>query len=441
MAVASNVRVEFPPDPTHVVAFRALLLSGNTSTTTAAPGAKPFPPLSNTTQAIMLTVAAMFFSLFLMSLGRLFQKYCCCCVSAAGGCNCSGSRDRLITVAMLLLVCVYAAARVVELCLNALGVVSDGDDLSAHCFTFIPAALFLVLQTVLMVKWERHVRTLTLQVRNAPFRVGAILIWTSVVLSVATSLVTIIAAADLYQHFAPMDENAWNHALSATTGASFVYNGLAFAALGLLLSRMWRPTRVESQRAARRVLLIAGLFGALCVVRGLLLMSFFLDGTKPLGSAYKARVSGPIVLGVECLLLMLIGYLFMAPASAASSTAATSGYESFDESTWIPGGGGLGQRDTALRSGPAYSGTEETSRHFVDPSVTTESRPRTVNFMTPDLDGMNSQRDFLPANGDSAGGGGGGHGASWQISERGVRTVQQSLDARYYHTHQATAPH
>lgn len=175
------------------------------------------------------------------------------------------TRFGLLVFAVLL---VYCVVRVIMLSIQASGAYSNNAmDNTANFLTAIPATVFLVLQATLLYKWNLHVSDVTEVLHQDRFRIGGTLTASSVGLSAACVIISIVGACDLAKQ-SMFRANEWNVMLQLFFGVSYTFNGAAFLGLGIYLRWLWTPTTQKARRASYRILGIAVIFGVCCVIRG-----------------------------------------------------------------------------------------------------------------------------------------------------------------------------
>lgn len=239
-----------------------------------------------------------------------------------------GGRALRTGILVLVTLVIYCVLRSTQLLLFAAQAVDTSGDFMTHFYTFFPALGFMSLQTALLIKWDDHVSQLTLALRRMRFRVGQFLIHCSVLFVAANSLVTATAYLDVRVcHFTSQPQRFWNILVNALCGVAYIFNGASFAGLGCFLRTLWAPTTVACEKASRRILAMALLFGVLCAARGIVLLLFLADGGTSSGAQTVQQVThndwgAPTVLIVEwCFLVVTLFLLTATTPSAASQLA------------------------------------------------------------------------------------------------------------------------
>lgn len=271
----------------------------------------------------------------------------------------------------------YATLRSVQLVLFASGSVDITQDLNTRLYTFVPAVAFMVLQTSLLTKWVDHVSEITHVLQNHKFRLGSFLISCSVLFACSDIVVTALTIVDIkVYHFSRQPDKFWNILQAMLCGTVYMFNGLSFSGLGMLLRSLWKsneptdnssPPRGASTSSASsavvRILAIALTFGAMCFVRGGILLLFMDDddsaangsggphehgnGGATLRNVTHSDWGAQSVLAVEWL-CVVISLLLLSTKSSTTASGATVSANALDGSA----GNGTQQRLSALLATP-----------------------------------------------------------------------------------------
>ena len=170
----------------------------------------------------------------------------------------------------------YSMSRCISLTLASAGITSSSvANYEQNLVSSIPAVMFLLLQTAMLYKWSIHVTEMTHLLRNDRFRLGGILLTSSIGLLVTCVILPIGATIDLVTDTTPaFTQREWNFLLQLFFGITYTFNGASFIFLGIYLRVLWTPEGIEAVAASRRILAIAIVFGLACVTRGCVLLGY-----------------------------------------------------------------------------------------------------------------------------------------------------------------------
>jgi hypothetical protein len=228
---------------------------------------------------------------------------------------------------------VYSVSRAVVTTLIAFGIISDTQDLQQVLLDCIPACFLCMLQTVMIWKWIRHLDQVSVLLGLRRTTWGEIVVIASSGALVCNVLLAICAATSAYgsRSFIHITSSDWATLLNVYTGCMYLFNGLCFLALGLRLHSLWASPAEADKPVRFRMLLLAGLFGFMCALRGLILLLFLFAHSGPVAggasesskrhqmkNVLSSNWGAPVVLICEWAFLVVV--LFFLPLSKEDSS-------------------------------------------------------------------------------------------------------------------------
>jgi hypothetical protein len=234
------------------------------------------------------TAAALFGALALLAAIRLARRIAQQCPphpSTRAGNN--------VLISLLL----YATVRTIQLVVFSVRAVDTSGDFKTHVYTFLPAVLFMTLQSTLLIKWVYHVDTILEVLHHRHFQTGNVLIHSSVALIFLEFAVMLIAVTDTEFHYLRLSPTTWNALVDLYCGAVYIFNGACFIVLGGYFRFLWVPMS-HGVGTSVRVLLIALVFGVTIVARGLIL-SLYTFSQNSVRAVTHSSWGAPVVLLVE----------------------------------------------------------------------------------------------------------------------------------------------
>ena len=212
----------------------------------------------------------------------------------------------------------YCFTRSAVLTVTALDKIPRNQDFEQNMFDAAPATFYALLQTALIWKWVSTVADVTLVLECMRFSVGDVVRISSLILGITQPFLSIYAFLDVRFVADHLSEDAWDLLLQLYCGLLYMYNGLAFSVLGLLLMCLWNPTSSSAVARRLKILGIAVVFGTVTFFRGLMLTLFlFRSDSKHLSSVINSSWNAPSVLFAEWWSIVIS--LFILPYFTAQS--------------------------------------------------------------------------------------------------------------------------
>ena len=229
------------------------------------------------------------------------------------------------TPVMLIVLSIYATSRAVALAFIALGKVPHDQSFAQNSLNSIPATFYALFQTALVWRWVKAVADLTAVLDAATFGSGDVVRFSSLILGIIQPVACLAAFIDIdCAKFTSLTANDWNVLMQLYGGFLYIYNGVSFLLLGLLLLRMWRQS-AQSDRDAQvnrlRILLIAVVFANVTFFRGLMLVLFlFINSDKHVANLVQSSWGAPAVLFAEWWSIVISIFIIpiLAPRTASS---------------------------------------------------------------------------------------------------------------------------
>ncbi len=218
---------------------------------------------------------------------------------------------------MLIVLTSYALARSAALFVISVGAVQQHQQYSENLLNSIPATLFALFQTALIWRWVRSLSELTMVLEADLFMAGDVVRFSSLALAALQPVLVAAGLIDVeWQKYSSLTPNDWNLLSSLYSGFLYMYNGLAFLSLGLLLLKKWGEADSSDHegRANRtRVLLIAVVFALMTFARGLgLVLDLFKKSNKDVGGVVSSSWAPPAIFFAEWWSIVLC--IFVIPA-------------------------------------------------------------------------------------------------------------------------------
>jgi hypothetical protein len=203
---------------------------------------------------------------------------------------------------MLVTLLVYCVLRTVALALIALDKVPNNEGFAQNSLNAAPGTFYAFFQTALVWRWVSTVSELTAVLQATSFGLGDFVRFSSLLLGIVQPILNVMAVADVdWLKFSSLTSNDWNLMVQLYSGILYIYNGLAFLALGLLLLRLWTASLTGDMHHQRlRILLIAVVFASVTFFRGLMLVLFlFTNSDQHVASLVQSSWGAPAVLLAE----------------------------------------------------------------------------------------------------------------------------------------------
>lgn len=225
-------------------------------------------------------------------------------------------RKSIVVHAVFSALASYSIVRATILVLIGVDRVPDNEGLSMTMFNMIPTVFFSILQTLLIAKWAGHVADIVLVLQHQKIRWGKTLVYISVGLVLIALMLVIAVVSDEGRASPLLSAAEWVAITDVYSGIIYIFNGAAFASLGIVLRSKWQPGNPEDLSACRRILGMAMVFGGVCIVRGAILLTFA-DPDKVKTVVYSSWGT-PLVLLVEwiALVISLFGFTNIGPSAA-----------------------------------------------------------------------------------------------------------------------------
>lgn len=189
--------------------------------------------------------------------------------------HCSVSQRSSLVLGVFGVLALYGASRGTILMLMATHTTSTDEGFHQALIEMAAASLFAVLQTLLVTKWVKHVADITMVLQHTQVRWGSIVVLLSTFLLAVSIVLTIAASIDGTNPDRHVSQNMWTTIINTYVGSLYIFNGLCFFGLGMLLRTRWQPSSVADKRSCNRILGIAATFGGMCILRGAVLLFFF----------------------------------------------------------------------------------------------------------------------------------------------------------------------
>ncbi len=109
--------------------------------------------------------------------------------------------------------------------------------------------------------------------------------------------------------FLGMRDIGWIRLLAGSAGVPYFINGVWTIVIGIVLKVVWQPFSTVAMSASRNMFIVALVWGGLCVLRGILLLSYELKNFND--QTQSAWASPAVLMGEGCLiyLVLLVFYL------------------------------------------------------------------------------------------------------------------------------------
>ena len=253
---------------------------------------------------------------------------------------------------------VYALCRAVVLLLIGLDKISNTENLEETQWQTIPAAAFCALQTTMIWKWVRHAADVSALLMLPRNQWGTIVVLASSGTLLCLVALSVLVAVEVHENspLIRLSRADWKTLIDLYTGGMYMFNGSCFLALGVSLHRLW-SSPAESDKPMRfRMLLMAGFFGLMCVVRGMVLVLFLYSRKtddsvtsgastangaprKHLDTVLQSSWGAPVILIAEWLCIVVA--LFYLPISSEQGSTQNGEQQSAPRETTTPRSIGL----------------------------------------------------------------------------------------------------
>lgn len=283
-----------------------------------------------------------------------FITHCCCFPS---GFFCDRNRSSLLLLGSMFF---YSISRAAEITANTIdfehGTNQGAATLYQSVVTAIPGICLCLLQVAFNVKWVTNVRNISAsgaaegsRLSLGPSRsalsllqrshvsglpedendpeenwtcdIGTFALVAGVFLLALTPIASIFALAaymakptdpqapqnDEHNYFLGLSDMIWMKIVTGFFAVPYLMNGVFCIFLGFVLKTVWKPFSEVAIKASFHMFVVAELWGGLCFIRGVLLLSYDLN---KFNNSTHSPWAGPSVLCVEGALIYLIVFIF-----------------------------------------------------------------------------------------------------------------------------------